>query len=102
MKKIAIELLVLVNLCGCLCLVYFGASFISGSVIIDFPAAMLPMERWERGGLALTAGALPLIIANTLGYVFLPFGDKKSRLLIFIPSIVCIALVICYWAKSLA
>jgi len=63
---------------------------------------MLPMERWERGGWALTIGTVPLIIANVLGYFFIQLGNKKSRLIIFIPSIICIGLVACYWIKSLA
>lgn len=100
MKKVVTGLLILLNICGCLCLAYFGYLFVSGSAIVDAPDAMIPMERWERGGLALTIGAIPLIITNTLGYVMLSCGNKKSRLLLFIPSIVCIGLAACYWIKS--
>lgn len=102
MKRVFTWLLILLNICGCLCLTYFGFLFVSGNTIVDAPDAMLPMERWERGGFALTIGTIPLIIANALGYAFIQCGNKKSRLLIFIPSIVCIGLVACYWIKSFA
>ena len=78
MKKVVTGLLILLNICGCLCLAYFGYLFVSGSAIVDAPDAMIPMERWERGGLALTIGAIPLIITNTLGYVMLPGGNKNA------------------------
>lgn len=100
MKRVFTWMLVLINICGCLCLVYFGYLFVSGNTTVDAPDAMLPMERWERGGLVLTIGMVPLIIANALGYNFFQSGSKKSRLFMFIPSIVCIGLVVCYWIKS--
>ena len=49
MKKVVTGLLILLNICGCLCLAYFGYLFVSGSAIVDAPDAMIPME---RGGLA--------------------------------------------------
>lgn len=100
MKRACTFLVLLLNICGCLCLIYFGCLFVSGSTIVDAPNAMLPMERWERGGLALTIGTVPLIVANALGYACVPCGNKKSRLLLFIPAVVCIGLVACYWIKS--
>ncbi len=100
MKKAITCLLIILNICACLCLIYFGCLFVSGSTIVDYPEAMLPMERWDRGGWALTIGTVPLIIANVLGYFFIQLGNKKSRLLIFVPSIVCIGLVVCYLIKS--
>jgi len=101
MKKVISCLLIVLNVCACLCLVYFGWLFVSGSTVVDYPDAMLPVERWDRGGWALTMGTVPLLIANGLGYFFIRLGNRKSRLLIFIPSIICIALVACYWIKSL-
>ena len=102
MKKVVTCLLIIMNVCACVCLAYFGYIFVSGSTIVDNPEAMLPMERWDLGGWALTIGTVPLIIANVLGYFFIQLGNKKSRLIIFIPSIICIGLVACYWIKSLA
>ena len=72
MKKVVTGLLILLNICGCLCLAYFGYLFVSGSAIVDAPDAMIPMERWKQ----------------------------KSRLLLFIPSIACIGVAACYWIKS--
>ncbi len=102
MKKIVSWLVITLNICACFCLIYFGCLFVSGSTVVDYPDAMLPMERWDRGGWALTIGLIPLIIANVLGYNFIQFGNRKKRLLIFIPSIVCVVLVACYWIKSFA
>ena len=94
-------LLILLNAIGCLCLAYSSYLFLSGSTIVDAPDAMLPMERWERGGWLLTIGMIPLIITNIFGYGYIQFGNKKNRLLIFIPSVICIILVACFWMKSI-
>lgn len=100
MKRVFFWLLILLNICGCLCLTYFGYLFVSDSTIVDAPDAMIPMERWDRGGFVLTIGTIPLIVANALGYTCIPFKNNKKRMLFFIPSIVCIVLVVCYWIKS--
>lgn len=101
MKKGLSWLLILLNAIGCLCLAYSSYLFLSGSTIVDAPDAMLPMERWERGGCLLTIGMIPLIITNIFGYGYIQFGNKKNRLLIFIPSVICIILVACFWMKSI-
>lgn len=101
-KKVSEWLLILVNICACFCLVYFGYLFLSGNTTVDYPDAMLPMERWERGGSALTIGMIPLMTVNTAAYKLIQTGTKKSRLPFFIPSVVCIGLVACYWIKSLS
>ena len=100
MKKVISLLLIILNICGCLCLIYFGCLFVSGSTAVDYPDAMLQLERWDRGGRALTIGLIPLVIANVTGYLFIRTKSKKTRLLIFIPSIVCVVLVACYLIKS--
>ncbi|WP_028243737.1 hypothetical protein [Pseudobutyrivibrio ruminis] len=75
--------------------------FLFGGTIVDAPDAMLPMERCVRGGWLLTIGMIPIIIANILGYGYIQFVNKKNRLLIFIPSIICIILVACFWVKEI-
>ena len=100
MKNISSWLLILLNAVGCLYLVYCGYLFLSGSTVVDASDAMLPMERWERGGWLLTIGTIPLIIANVLGYEFIQYGSKKYRRFIFIPSVICIILVACFWMKG--
>lgn len=101
MKNTLSWLLILLNVIGCLCLDYSSYLFLSGSTIVDAPYAMLPMVRGERGGWLLTIGMIPLIIANLLGYGYIQFGNKKNRLLIFIPSVICIILVACFWVKGI-
>ncbi len=100
MEKAISVILILVNLVGMICLVYYGRLFLSGNTIVDAPDAMLPMSRWDRGGISLTLGFIPLLIANILGHIFIQMGSKKSRLIIFIPSIICFGLVVAYWMKS--
>jgi hypothetical protein len=101
MKNRLSWLLILLNAIGCLCLAYSSYLFLSGSTIVDAPDAMLPMERWEIGGWLLTIGMIPLIITNIFGYGYIQFGNKKNRLLIFIPSVICIILVACFWVKGI-
>jgi len=101
MKNVLSWLLILLNAIGCLCLAYSSYLFLSGSTIVDAPDAMLPMERWDRGGWLLTIGMIPLIITNIFSYGYIQFGNKKNRLLIFIPSVICIILVACYWVKGI-
>ncbi len=101
MKNALSWLLILLNPIGCLCLTYSSYLFLFGGTIVDAPNAMLPMERWERGGWLLTIGMIPLIITNIFGYRYIQFGNKKNRLLIFIPSVICIILVACFWVKGI-
>ncbi len=97
MKKITNLMLIILNLCACACLLYFGYLFVSGSDVVAYPDAMIPMKDWERGGMALTMGLFPLFIANLLGYLYIQLGSKKMRRILFIPSLVCLGLVACYW-----
>ena len=90
-------MLIILNLCACACLLYFGYLFVSGSDVLAYPYAMIPMQDWERGGMALTMGLFPLFIANLLGYLYIQLGSKKMRRILFIPSLVCLGLVVCYW-----
>ncbi|MBR5636508.1 MAG: hypothetical protein IKW81_06225 [Pseudobutyrivibrio sp.] len=98
MKKITNLMLIILNLCASACLLYFGYLFVSGSDVVAYPDAMIPMKDWERGGMALTMGLFPLFIANLLGYLYIQLGSKKMRRILFIPSLVCLGLVVCYWS----
>ena len=64
---------------------------------------MLPFERWDAGGMALTIGVLPLLTANALAGAYL--GDRRLkkpvRLFFFLPSILCMGIVAHYWFTSL-
>lgn len=101
-KKIYRILIIVVNIIGVLCLLYFGYLYLSHDTFVPNPEAMLPMERWDGAGWALSLGLLPLFIANALG--FIAFRDRRTaaRFLWFVPGIVCLVLVISYWIYSLA
>ena len=101
-NKVFRVLIIIVNVIGVLCLLYFGYLYLSHDTFVPNPEAMLPMERWDGGGWVLTLGLLPLFIANALG--FIAFRDRRTaaRFLWFVPGIVCLVLVISYWIYSLA
>ena len=93
----------LLNLAGIVCLVYFAWLFLSHDTTVRNPDAMIPFQNWEAGGTALTAGALPLLFANALGYLLLRDmkGKRKRFLLCFLPAALCAALAAVYWIGSL-
>ncbi len=91
---------IILNILGVICLVFFGALFISHNTTVPNPDAMLPTQRWDEAGMALTVGLLPLIIANVMGCLFVKLKSDKLRFLFFIPSVVCIVLVAVYWVIS--
>ena len=101
-NKVFRALIIILNTIGVLCLLYFGYLYLSHDTFVPNPEAMLPMERWDGAGWALTLGLLPLFIANALG--FIAFRDRRTaaRFLWFVPGIVCLVLVISYWIYSLA
>ncbi len=100
LKHIAVLAL---NLLGVVCLIRFAVLFLSHDVTVRNPDAMLPFQNWEAGGMALTAGVLPLSGANALGYLLLrgERGKDKRFLLCFLPAALCVMLVVLYWAGSL-
>ena len=101
-KKIYRILIIIVNIIGVLCLLYFGYLYLSHDIFVPNPEAMLPMERWDGAGLILTIGLVPLVIANLFG--FIAYKDRKPviRLIWFLPAAVCFVLVASYWIYSLA
>ena len=94
-------MIIIINIIGVLCLLYFGYLYLSHDTFVLNPDAMLPMERWDGAGWILTIGLFPLLIANSLGFV--AFKDRKMtrRLLWFLPGIICLILVASYWIYSL-
>ena len=101
-KKAFTAFVVLLNLAGIACLVYFASLFLSHDTTVRNPDAMIPFQNWEAGGTALTAGVLPLLAANALGYLLLRGikGKQKRFLLCFLPAAFCAALVAAYWIGS--
>ncbi|MDO4168964.1 MAG: hypothetical protein Q4D45_03605 [Lachnospiraceae bacterium] len=89
-----------INFVGIICLIYFAIPYIIHNTVVQNPDSMLPAEAWDNAGMALTIGLLPLIIANLFGYIFIIPQKKLLRLLWFIPSILCLIVVISYWCYT--
>ena len=64
-KKAAVLFVLLLNLAGIACLVYFAVQFLSHDPTVRNPEAMIPFQDWEAGGMALTAGVILLLFAAT-------------------------------------
>ena len=62
---------------------------------------MLPAEAWDSAGMALTFGLIPLLIANILCFVVVETKQKFAAFLCFIPSVVCLMIVLSYWITVL-
>lgn len=91
-----------INAIGVVCLIYCAVLYLSHSTYVVNPNAMLPMKNWERGGMMLTIGVMPMFIANMLAFLFVKNGTTIiKRLLFFIPSILEIFLVLHFWIFSL-
>ncbi len=100
-KKLSVFLIAL-NILGICCLIYFAIPLILNDSAVPNPDAMLPLERWDGGGAALTLGLLPLTAVNILGVIFIARGQlKKSvRALFMLPSVLCTLLVVYYMLLS--
>jgi hypothetical protein len=90
----------ILNIVGLICLIDCSIPYLTHDTFVPNPDAMIPFERWEAGGFALTIGALPLLIANALAYAFM--GKGKARLFFFLPSVLCVAMAVHFWVSSLA
>ncbi len=94
-------LAVLINLIGAGCLIYFAAAYLAHDTSVPYPEAMLPAQEWDRAGMALTFGFIPLLAANIFIYSAVRPKKKSKGLLFFIPSALCLILVISYFITSL-
>lgn len=101
-RKLSIWISIL-NIIGIICLIYCAALYLSHDTYVVNSDAMLPMMNWERGGMMLTMGVMPMLIANTLGFLFILKKGTSiiKRLLFFIPSILEVILVLHFWISSL-
>lgn len=100
MRKLSL-LIMTINVIGVICLIYFAVPYLTHNTTVPHPNAMLPMEAWDRAGMTLTFGFVPLLIANVLGFIFIKAEQKSVRSLFFIPSVICLVIVISYWIMSL-
>lgn len=94
-------LIIALNVIGIMCLIYFAIPYLTHNVTITNPDAMLPAEAWDNAGMALTVGFIPLLIANMLCFVFVKAKQRSVRFLYFIPSVVCLLIVLSYWIPAL-
>jgi hypothetical protein len=102
-KKGRAVCVILLNLLALGCLIWFAVMYLSHDSYVPNPDAMLPMAKWEGGGMALTLGLVPMLIANTLGYRYILREDKPlwQRLLPYLMGLFELVLVISYWAPAI-
>ena len=101
-RKLSICISVL-NAIGIVCLFYCAALYLSHDTYVVNPDKKQKKMNWERGGMMLTMGVMPMLIANTLGFLYILKKGTSiiKRLLFFIPSILEVILVLHYWISSL-
>lgn len=97
-KRKALEILLIVlNIVGIVLLVHLAIPYITYNTTILNPNAMIPFEAWDRAGMILTLGFIPLLAINILSFIFITFKEKYWGFLFFIPSIICFIIVLSYW-----
>ena len=96
-------IILMINIIGLLCLIYYAILYLTHNTTVYHPDAMLPAEDWDSAGMTLTVGFIPLLIANILAFIYVAKESIKIplRLLYFIPSLICVCLVISYWIIAL-
>jgi len=99
--KLLAVLVVILNVFACICLIWYAIPYLTHDTFVANPEAMLPMERWDGAGMALTIGLLPMIAANTLGCLCIVRKKTILRALFFLPSAAEFAIVVHYWVTSL-
>lgn len=90
----------ILNIIGVACLIYFSIPLIRHDAIIANPNAMLASYSWDSCGFILTLGLIPLVIANTMAFMFLDLKKKVLKVLFYIPSLICLVLVSGYLFMS--
>ena len=93
-------LIIIINVLGVICLIYFAIPYLTHDTMIAKPDAMLPAEAWDSAGMTLTFGFIPLLVANAFSFLFVRTKQKSVRFLFFIPSVICILIVGSYWIAS--
>ena len=68
-KKIGMILLIVLNIIGIVLLVHFAIPYITYNTTILNPNAILPFEAWDRAGMILTLGFVPLLAINILSFI---------------------------------
>ena len=86
----------IINIIAIICLIYLAIPYLKHDTGVNNPNAMIAAESWDMSGFLLTIGLIPLIIANIFAYKFIELKNKILKLLFFIPSIICIIIVVHY------
>ena len=100
-KNILSGLVIALNVVGVVYLIYFAIPYFTHNITITNPDAMFPMEAWDRAGMVLTFGFIPLLIANILCFVVVKTKQKFASFFYFIPSVVCLIIALSYWIPAL-
>lgn len=100
-KRALSLLIIIINIIGVICLIYFAIPYLTHDNTIPYPNAMLPAEAWDRAGMILSFGLIPLLAGNVLSFLTVRTKQRLVRFLFFIPSAVCFIIVISYWITAL-
>lgn len=90
LRKILFALILTINIIGLICLIHFAVPYLTHDSTIEYPFAMLPAEAWDNAGMALTIGFLPLLLANSIGFLCVKSVYRAAGFLFFVPSAVCL------------
>ena len=97
-------IIIILNMLGVLCLVYFSIPYFLHDINVTNPEAMIPFQKWEASGFILTFGLIPLVVVNILAMIFV--GNKKHRLIVralfLFPCIVCLGIVGSFWLSEIS
>ncbi len=85
---------IILNIIGIGCLIYFMIPYLRHDMSIPNPNSMLSSYSWDSSGFILLLGFIPLLIANVLAYIFINLKSRFLKLLFFIPSLVCLIIVV--------
>lgn len=87
-------LILMLNISGFAVLLYFAIPFI-------FNVSSLNNYSYNTCGFIVLLGFIPLLIVNTLGYLFVECNKKIVRLLFYIPSLICLIISCLYLTTSI-
>lgn len=100
-NKVLLLLIIIINVIGVICLIYYAVPYLTHDTRIANPSAMLPSEAWDRAGMTLTFGLMPLLVVNVLSFLFVRTKQKYVSFLFFVPSASCLIMVVSYWITAL-
>ena len=101
-KKGRAVCVLLLNLLALGCLIWCAVPYLAHDTYVANPDAMLPTERWDGAGFLLTLGLIPMLTANTLGFLFILRKEKPLwlRLLPYLMGLCELALTAHYLITS--